>query len=410
MFKKEKLENGVTLLTENMTEVKSISLGIFVKSGSIYENSSNNGVSHLIEHLVFKGSKKRTAKQIAEEMDLIGGQVNAFSSKEFTCYYARVTQNHIKDAVDILTDIVLNPIFDIKDFNKEKNIVIEEIKMYEDSPEEYIHDLLPLEMIKEGSLKLPILGTPKSLENLTIDNIKEYFNNLYVPENIFISVSGKFDRELVKNMILESIPAKKEKSLINPLSGISSFNSGKKIIKKEIEQSHLLIGFPGISQIDEKRYAFNMLNSILAGSMSSRVFQKVREEMGVAYSTFSYMINFMDGGMYAVYAACDPKNIFSTQNAIWNEIEKIKNSGITKKELEIAKNQYISSIYLGQESTYNRMIRMAKYDYYFGEQLSLEKITSLVEKVTENQIQNLAKDFLKKENSFTLILGKMEDI
>jgi predicted Zn-dependent peptidase len=409
MFKKEKLKNGITLLTENMTEVNTISIGIIVKSGSVFEKSSNNGVSHLIEHLVFKGSKNRTAKQIAEEMDLIGGQVNAFSAKEYTCFYARVTQNHLKHAVDILTDIVLNPIFDPNDFKKEKNVVLEEIKMYEDSPDEYIHDLLPLEMIREGSLRAPILGTPESLKNLGLEAVKEFYNNFYIPENIAISVSGNFNRDSLIKMLLNAISINNEKKASKINNETLSFNTGKKVIKKEIEQAHLLIGFPGIAQIDDKRYAFNMLNSILAGSMSSRIFQKVREEMGVAYSTFSYMITHLNGGLYAVYAACDPKNLIATENAIWEEIEIIKEKGITDKELEIAKNQYISSIYLGQESTYNRMLRMAKYDYYFGKQLSLKDITKKVECVTKEKIQTLAKDYLIKSKTFTLTLGKVED-
>ncbi|MDD2717493.1 MAG: pitrilysin family protein [Candidatus Wallbacteria bacterium] len=405
MIIKKKISDAV-LLMQNLAEFETISLGIWVKCGSIFENNKLNGISHFIEHMVFKGTGNRSARDIAEELDLIGGQVNAFSAKEYTCFYGRVTTRNLEQAVDILFDIVLNPAFKEEDFVKEKNVILEEIKMYEDTPDEIIHDLLPLHIFHDSSLKLPILGSPDSLSGITLADLENYYRKNYVSSNMIISVCGKINCDQIESLIRPRIEAAAGKiRKRTPGKGGGSFCNGAWHKEKNIEQCHLLIGFPGISQLDRRLYSLNLLNNVLDGSMSSRIFQKIREDMGQAYSTYSYLLNYMNQGLYAIYAACDPKNIPAVTESIWNEINKLKKEGITDRELQISKNQYISSLYLSMESTYNRMLRMAKYEFYYSRNIPLSEVVSRIEEIDRDDLLKAADDILSEEKSFMVTVG-----
>lgn len=408
MIEKTKLTNGIILLTEQMTEVQTTSIGVLVKSGSIFETNKNNGVSHLIEHLTFKGTKTKTAREIAEELDLIGGQVNAFSAKEYTFYYARVIEKNIKKAIDLLLDIVFFPKISKEDFEKEKRVVLEEIKMYEDSPDEYIHDLLPLKMIKNNSYNLPILGTKESLNKLSYTDLIEYYKNFYKTSNTFISIAGKFNKNFIKDFLIEKLKDENI-SYIKDLPASMLFNTGHFHLDRSIEQSHLLISFPGVSQLANERFPLSLLNNILAGNMSSRIFQKVRENLGLAYSTFSYLVHYKIGGTISIYAGCAPENLLIVYENIIDEINKIKKHGITDRELEIAKNQYLSSIYLSLENTYNRMLRMAKYEFYFEKNIKIDELTKKIENIPKSTVIDMAEKYLDLDKRFIITLGKNKE-
>ncbi|MDD5091484.1 MAG: pitrilysin family protein, partial [Candidatus Wallbacteria bacterium] len=332
--------------------------------------------------------------------------------KEYTCFYARVVSKHLELALDILCDIVFNPLFQNSDFEREKNVILEEIKMYEDTPDEIIHDMLPNHIFDHTALKLPILGTPESLAGIGNRNMREFYDENYHPGNVIFTFGGKVDALRAEQLVMEKtiFSGVKNHSTSITKSGKDQvgFLNGYLHRDKEIEQCHLLIGFPGIAHLDDRLYQFNMLNNILAGSMSSRIFQKVREELGQAYSTFSYLLSYMNTGLFAIYAACDPKNLQTVNETIWSEIETLIKNGVTEKELEISKNQYISSLFLSLESTYNRMLRLAKYEFYYNRNVGIDEVVGKVEKISCGQVTELAGEFLKRQASYTVTLGKKD--
>ena len=324
MFDTLKLENGVSIVMEQMEWVRSVSLGIFIKNGSINENETTNGISHFIEHMLFKGTKTRTSKQIAEEMDNIGGQLNAFTSKEYTCYYARVLDTHIDKAIDVLTDMLFNSKFDDMDIEKEAKVILEEIDMYEDSPEDTVFATLQKEVFKNTPFGYGVLGTKKNVSRFKRQDFIDYMNKKYTGENIVVAIAGNFDKQRVLNDIkskMEKIPKgspnkEADKKYLYVPTKIKQF--------KEIEQLHLLIGFEGISLKDKNNYAMSLLNTILGGGMSSILFQKIREEQGIAYSIYSYNSSYINNGIFNIYVGLNKNQLKNTLNIITNELNLLK--------------------------------------------------------------------------------------
>ena len=296
MWKKTTLENGLRIVTEEVPYVHSAVVGIWVKAGSRNENDKNHGISHLIEHLLFKGTEKRTAKQIAQELETVGGSINAFTTKEYTCYYAKVLDEHIDLAVDILADMFFNSLFDEQEIAKEKNVIIEEIKMYEDSPDELIHDLFAQTVLRNHPLGRTIIGTKESVNSITLSDILSYMNENYTPNNTVIAAAGNISHERIVDKLIKLFGSWTGNLVETPYLQ-PDHNSETVLIKKDTEQVQICLGVPGLPRDNDDTYTLYVLNNILGGGLSSRLFQEIRENQGLAYSIYSYHSSYNDGGL-----------------------------------------------------------------------------------------------------------------
>ena len=402
MIKRFVGNNGLRVVFEPNTTVRSVSIGIWIGTGSRFESKQENGVSHFLEHMFFKGTKSRNAQQIAESFDSIGGHVNAFTSKEYTCYYAKVLDNHAKHAVDVLSDMYFNSLFDKTELNKEKGVVLEEIKMYEDTPDDIVHDLLSKASYGDHPLGYPILGTEESLSQLSSESLVQYMDQYYNAENVVISICGNVDETFV-SYVQEVFSPMKKGSTINKTLSKPTFNSDHMARKKETEQAHLCIGFEGFPLHDDQIYSLVLLNNTLGGSMSSRLFQEVRENRGLAYSVFSYHSAYYDTGMLTIYAGTAQKHLDELYDVLMNTVHKVHSEGITEKELKNGKEQLKGSLMLGLESTNSRMSRNGKNELLLGRHRTLDEILEEIDKVNLNKIKETSEQIFKNDFSLTLI-------
>ncbi len=402
MIEKYILSNGIRLIMEKIETVRSVSLGIWVATGSRNEEIFNNGISHFIEHMMFKGTRTRSAKDIAEAFDNIGGQVNAFTSKEYTCYYARVVDQHTDIALEVLADMYFNSVFSETEIEREKNVVIEEIKMSEDTPDDLVHDLLTSTSFGSHPLGYSILGTEKVLKSLNRSDILKYIKNRYTTENTVITVVGNYDSSIinkVENYFKYAVTATKTETIIPPLS----FQANQIIKEKQTEQVHLTLGIPGLSIADKRIYSLIILNNILGGSMSSRLFQEIREQRGLAYSIFSYHTAYQDGGLLAVYAGTSLEQTELVIDEIFKIFENIKKIGITKEELIKGKEQLKGSLMLSLESTNSRMNRLGKNEILLGRQYSLDELINQINDVTLDNVQEIIEVIFNNPVSFAMV-------
>ncbi|MFZ5353770.1 MAG: M16 family metallopeptidase [Bacillota bacterium] len=408
MFQREQMKNGIRIVMEPIKYVNSISIGIWVKVGSRYEDAHNNGVSHFIEHLLFKGTKNRTAKDIANSIDKIGGQLNAFTSKECTCYYAKVLDSHFDIALDVLSDMFFNSNFTPEDIEKEKGVIIEEINMYEDSPEDLVHDLFSQAVWSGNPLGMSILGTESSLDRLDRDRILEYFYSNYTPENIVISVVGNFQASdvvtKVKKYFEHYQPNVKQKiNILKP-----DFESGNIIKSKDTEQVHLCLGFDGLDTGSRYFYPMLVVNNVFGGAMSSRLFQNIREDKGLAYSVFSYPSSYQDCGLFSIYAGMKPAQLQKVSELIMEEIRAIKADGITEEELYDSKEQLKGSYILGLESTSGRMISIGKSELLLNKIYSPNEILEKINKVDMDSVDETIKYIFNTNNIGAAIIGSVD--
>lgn len=381
MVKKFVLKNGIRVALQKLSEFRSVSIGVWVKAGSVYEKEHEYGISHFIEHMLFKGTKNRTAAQIAAEMDGVGGHLNAFTAKECTCYYAKVTDKQIGLAVDILADMVKNSVFDEAEMEKEKGVVCDEILMVEDSPEELVHDLLCAKVYEGTVLESAILGSEKHVRSFTRGDILNYMSRRYMPDDILIACAGNFDENELLDKLEEAFAGYGEGGG-EELEKVLYTGGGRFAhIKKDIEQAHICLGFPGYSLNEEDQFAMLILNNIIGGSMSSRLFQTIREEKGLAYSVYSYPSSYVTTGYFALYAGTSEKMAYEVASLMLDETEKLKNSGVSEKEFIRAKEQFKGSYVLGQESTSSRANAIGKSEllrgYTYTESEIMEKIDSI---------------------------------
>lgn len=400
MVKKETLPNGVRIVTETVPYVQSASVGIWVASGARDENPSISGISHFIEHMLFKGTDTRTAKQIADEFDSIGGQLNAFTEKEYTCYYAKVLSEHLAKGIDVLSDMFLNSLLDEQEIELEKNVVLEEIKRHEDTPDDLVHDLFAETVWSGHPLGNPIIGTRKSVERLTRDDLVEYMRTRYTPDCVIISAAGNLVHEELVEKIAE---------LFGDLKGTKpvatntppTFSCKNTIEKRSTEQVHFCIGAPGYSQLDDDKYALAIIDATLGGGMSSRLFQEIREKRGLVYAIGSYAAAYREGGLFTVYAGTSLDHLDEVVSLIKNEFTNVLTSNITPEELERSKNQVRGALVLSHESMSSRMIRMAKSEIYHNRLISVEEVISSILKVTHDDIARVA-DSIFREPSFPI--------
>ncbi|MDP1418014.1 pitrilysin family protein [Peribacillus simplex] len=400
MIKKYTCQNGVRIVLENIPTVRSAAIGVWIKTGSRNETPELNGVSHFLEHMFFKGTATRNAREIAESFDSIGGQVNAFTSKEYTCYYAKVMDNHASYALEILADMFFNSTFDGEELKKEKNVVYEEIKMYEDTPDDIVHDLLSKAVYENHPLGYPILGTENTLETFNSDTLKKYVHDMYTPDKVVVSIAGNVDEKMIKEVesYFGSYQGGEDRlELVKP-----SFHENRITRKKDTEQAHLCLGYKGLEIGNDKTYSLITLNNILGGSMSSRLFQDVREQRGLAYSVYSYHSSYQDSGMVTVYGGTGTNQLDSLYDTIQETLDTLKRDGITEKELRNSKEQLKGSLMLSLESTNSRMSRNGKNELMLGEHRSLDDIIIKIDEVTEDTVNELANQIFT-EHSLSLV-------
>ena len=400
MIKKYTCQNGVRIVLENIPTVRSAAIGVWIKTGSRNETPELNGVSHFLEHMFFKGTATRNAREIAESFDSIGGQVNAFTSKEYTCYYAKVMDNHASYALEILADMFFNSTFDGEELKKEKNVVYEEIKMYEDTPDDIVHDLLSKAVYENHPLGYPILGTENTLETFNSDTLKKYVHNMYTPDKVVVSIAGNVDEKMIKEVesYFGSYQGGEDRlELVKP-----SFHENRITRKKDTEQAHLCLGYKGLEIGNDKTYSLITLNNILGGSMSSRLFQDVREQRGLAYSVYSYHSSYQDSGMVTVYGGTGTNQLDSLYETIQETLDTLKRDGITEKELRNSKEQLKGSLMLSLESTNSRMSRNGKNELMLGQHRTLDDIIIKIDEVTEDTVNELANQIFT-EHSLSLV-------
>lgn len=408
MYKKYTLDNGLRIVTEHIPYVKSISIGVWIETGCKHETSNNNGISHFIEHMLFKGTTSKSAKKIAELIDEIGGQINAFTSKECTCYYTKVLDNHYELAVDLLADMLFNSKIDNEDIQKEKSVICEEISMYEDSPEDLVHDLLYQSIFKNNSLALPILGTHKTLELIGREEILKYMKKYYVSNNAVISVAGNFEEKKLINLIEKKFGNWKMAENLAPDRSVIHYNFEHSSKIKDIEQVHLCLGFKGIKLGEKKLYPLLLVNNILGGSMSSRLFQNIREDRGLVYSIYSYPSTYKQGGLLTVYAGMSPNVIDEVSQLIYDELENLNKNGLSMVELNKSKEQLKGNYILGLESTSSRMTSIGRSELLLNRIDSPKEIIQKIDDVEMIEVNDIIKEIFDLKNIATTTVGKLE--
>jgi predicted Zn-dependent peptidase len=382
MFKRTTLDNGVRIVCEKIPYVRSVSIGIWVGTGSRNENRDNNGISHFIEHMFFKGTSRRSAKEIAESIDNIGGQLNAFTGKECTCYYTKTLDAHIDIALDVLSDMFFNSKFDQKDIDVERKVITEEIGMYQDSPEELVHDVLSETIWQDDTLGYPILGTQESLKSITRESIQDYIGKNYISGNSVISVAGNYDDDVLISMINERFSKWNKNEAIGNEYASAQFKPNSAFMEKDTEQVHICIGFNGISHGKDDIYTLLAVNNIFGGGMSSRLFQKIREEKGLVYSIYSYPASYKDNGLFSIYAGMNPEYMERVIELVVAEIKEIKKNGISKEDLEKSKEQLKGNYILGLESTSSRMNSIGKSELMLGRIYSPDEVLKKIDDIS----------------------------
>ncbi|MBK4203006.1 M16 family metallopeptidase [Bacillus spizizenii] len=401
MIKRYTCQNGVRVVLENNPTVRSVAIGVWIGTGSRHETPEINGISHFLEHMFFKGTSTRSAREIAESFDRIGGQVNAFTSKEYTCYYAKVLDEHANYALDVLADMFFHSTFDENELKKEKNVVYEEIKMYEDAPDDIVHDLLSKATYGNHSLGYPILGTEETLASFNGDSLRQYMHDYYTPDRVVISVAGNISDSFIKDVEkwFGSYEAKgKATGLEKP-----DFYTEKLTRKKETEQAHLCLGFKGLQVGHERIYDLIVLNNVLGGSMSSRLFQDVREDKGLAYSVYSYHSSYEDSGMLTIYGGTGANQLQQLSETIQETLATLKRDGITSKELENSKEQMKGSLMLSLESTNSKMSRNGKNELLLGRHKTLDEIINELNAVNLERVNGLARHLFTDDYALALI-------
>ncbi len=406
--KKSVLPNGLRILTDKVREMRSISVGILVRAGSGNEREDESGISHFVEHMIFKGTPTRNAFQIAKELDAVGGRINAATGKESTLYYSIILDEHIDIALSVLTDIFLNSLFDPKEIELERGVILEEIKMYEDTPEELIHDLFAETILGGHPMGRPTIGRIDTVKSFSRQMMLDFKGRLYTPEKIIIAVAGNIEHDEVLRKFEPLFGALKKgeepAKLLPP-----EIKKAIKIKRKKTEQVHICLGTKAVSQLDKARYSFLAMDNILGGSMSSRLFQEVREKRGLAYSIYSSASPFTDFGIWSVNSGTSMKNYKKVIDLILCEFSKTKKEGVTEEELKRAKEYVKGSLVLGLESTSSRMGWVSRSEFYYGRMLTIDEVFSKVDKVTRDDIIRLANEYLKDEYLSLAMIGDFKE-
>jgi len=414
MFVKTVLDNGIRVVSHEMPEHRSVSLGIWVENGSRHESAAQNGISHFIEHLLFKGTERRSAAQIAEEMDAVGGVLNAFTSKEHTCYYAKVLDENLPLAVDLLTDIFLHSNFDAEEIERERSVILQEISQAEDTPDDFVHDLFSLDFFKDHPIARPICGREETVNSFQRADFLDFFKVRYKPRRVIVAAAGNFRHDaLARQMgeLLGGVTDGANGAELPALDGerVPVMGSGVYPHNKALEQAHLCLGVAGIPQAHPKRYIAYVLNTLLGGGMSSRLFQEIREKRGKAYSVYSFSSSYKDAGYFGVYAGTSVESSAEVVELILQELKKMAAGEIREEELNRTRGQLVGSMMLGLESTDSWMSHIARNEIYYGQPVATEEICQRIRAVSRDDVVELA-DALFRTNGMTLtLLGDFAD-
>lgn len=405
MLIERKLSNGVTVVIEKIDYVQSAAVGVFFKAGAVDEPADQAGISHFIEHMMFKGTEKRTAKQIAEDVDMIGGAINAFTGKENTCYYIKTISENLKEGIEILGDMTRNSLYDPEEMKKEKNVIFEEMKMIEDTPDEYAIDILSETVLKGVSTGKSIIGTQETVGSITRDNIIDYMNQYYIAENIVISISGNVDVDETVS-ILEEYFGQIPQGKTHRLHENYSYKQDFVYKQRDIEQTHIALGYEGFAYEHDDRYALTLYSNILGGSMSSRLFQKVREEKGLAYTVQAFPSSFVDNGYFIIYAAVGHDKAAEATEAIRGELVRFRDGGVSDYELKMTKEQIKGNYIFGQESVNKRMFATGRNKLLLNKIVSDEEVLAKVESVTKDDIMRMAEKYSRLDEYTPVILSR----
>ena len=402
MYDQVTLPNGLRVIGERIDHVRSVSVGLWLDAGSQYETAAEAGVSHFLEHMVFKGTHRRTARQIAEEMDAVGGQLNAFTSKECTCFYAKVVDENLPLAVDVLCDLATAPKFDPAELEKEKGVVLEEIAMAEDSPEDVVHELIMLAHFGDQPVARPILGSEARVSAFTREDLRAYWGSMYAPEGAVLALAGHYDWDQV--VALAQTHLRAWSAARRPRDFCTHAARPARLCReKDTEQMNLCLGFPGVRIGGEESYEFSVVSSVLGGSMSSRLFQKIREESGLAYSIYSYPNSYTDCGMLSIYAATRPDTLAQVAETALRETRDLAEKGMTRAEFEMARRQLRAGYILGQESTSARMNAAGRRLLLQNRTRSEEEVVAAIDNMTFEGVNELARTLLCAEPSVALV-------
>ena len=402
------LRNGVRVVTERMSNVRSVSVGVWIGTGSREESLEESGLSHFVEHMVFKGTKNRSAEQIARSVDSIGGGLDAFTSKELVSYNVKVLDEHLPEAFDVVSDLVRNPLFEKDDIEKEKGVILEELKMEVDNPEYLIHEIFSSNFWKGHALGRPILGTKQTIRGFNRDKVEKYYRHFYTPANILITAAGNLKHRHMVQLAedhfedLKKSPTRNGKSTPKPHAPLVFRD------KSSLEQVHVYLGVPSIPMPHESRFACYILNAILGGGMSSRLFQNIREKQGLAYTVYSELSMYHDVGCMLIYAGTALRSAGKVVKSIVHELGMLVDQKVTDEELRRAKDHLKGSFMLGLESTSSRMGNLARQELYFKRFFSLDEMLQRIEKVTAENVQSLAQQFFDPKRIAVAMLGRLE--
>jgi predicted Zn-dependent peptidase len=406
-FEKTVLDNGIRIVTKSIPFARSVTTGVWVNVGARDEKAEEGGLSHFIEHMIFKGTERRTALDIAKEFDAIGGQCNAFTSKENTCYYAKVMDTHVDTMMDLLSDIFLNSVFDAEEVERERQVILQEIRMVEDTPDEHIHVLLVQGLWGNHPIGRSILGNHETVNRFDANTIKAYFGRAYQPERIVIAAAGNIEHAPFSESIARTFEVVRKGNSF-PERTTPTMDWAAHTYPKKLEQVHICLGTRGVHATDPKRHACALLNVVLGGNMSSRLFQEVRERRGLAYSVYSFVSSYSDTGLLGVYVGVDKSNTDQVISLIMKEMKRLKETPIDDSELRNAKEHLKGGVYLAAESTDNQMTRLAHNEITFGRYVTLDELTRKIEAVTAEEIMALADETFKDKAVTLALLGPID--
>ncbi len=401
-YNKTILPSGLTIVSEKIPSVRSVSVGVWIKSGSRDEDKSVNGVAHFLEHMVFKGTEKRSPREIARSLESVGGNLNAFTSKEQTCYYAEVLDEHLPRAMDVLSDMVCHSTFPAKEMEKEREVILDEIDSVEDTPDDLVQEVFMEKLYPDSSLGYPILGSRQTVSGLTREQLVDFYARNYQPDNIVIAAAGNLDHnrllELCANRF--EFPPGQEKSFSTPPNHIGN---GEYLLQKNVNQAHVCLGTEALPYYHHRKFELFLLNTVLGGGMSSRLFQNIRERYGVAYSIYSYVDFYRDNGLLGIYLGTEKKKVWRAVKLLGKELQRLVEKPVSQRELNQLKAQMKGGLVLGLESTSRRMSRLAKMEIYLQRFEDIDQVLYHVEQVTREGMQELAKGIFNKDRLLSVI-------
>jgi len=409
-IRREVLPNGLTIISEEMKHIRSVSIGIWVKTGSREEDAQWNGISHFVEHMVFKGTENRSAEDIARQVDSIGGNMDAFTAKECVCFNVKVLDEHLPVALDILSDLVLHPVFKTQDIERERGVILEEIKMDEDNPDYLVHEIFTQNFWKDHALGRPILGTKETVKKFDVDPVREFYSHRFIPSNLIVSAAGNLKHDDFVQLVSKHFSGMKpgKNGFHSPVPKVEA-----RIVlrnKKSLEQVQICVGVPSHPIAHKNRHASYVLNTLLGGGMSSRLFQNIRERQGLAYAIYSDLNPYRDTGCVSVNAGTSRETAGKVVQSIVSEFHKVKAELVSADELRRSKDQLKGSLMLSLESSTARMSNLARQEMYFDRFFSMDEMIEKIEAVTAKQLKELAEEFFQTETIYVTVLGNLNGL